>query len=133
MPTILELAEAMVPETVQAKSLIPLVRGERSANWDFVVTSHPLIKQGETTQVVDGHTRRIHQCLPSTVTSEEWSLIYSIEGEPAELYYLPNDSKQERNLLHEKNDVASDLLAKFVSHLRDAKTRSDLVNARKHL
>jgi len=134
MPTILELTGVDIPSTVQARSLVPLLERKEKKLWNFVVTSHPIKRRGgEITRVVDDRERRLQATLPSTITSKEWALIYSIEGEPAELYHLSSDPRQEKNLIDEKTDVAQDLLDKFVSRLEKAGTNPELINLRRRL
>ena len=43
MPTILEIAEAEIPETVQGRSLLPFLKGENPEWRDFAVTSPSII------------------------------------------------------------------------------------------
>lgn len=141
MPTILELAGVQIPETVQGKSLLPVIRGEESEIREFAVSSQNLLQ-----------THWI------TVTSKEWSLIavrgaplqidklaekvepYSIKVDPypanifglthkypTELYHLPTDPKQTRNLFDEKKEVAEELHSKMIQFLESLGTREDLL------
>mgnify|MGYP000141371915 FL=1 len=68
---------------------------------------------------------------PGTITTKEWSLIYSCEGDPAELYHLPSDPMQERNLIGEKREIAQEILNKFVSHLKNLGVNSQILSIRK--
>jgi arylsulfatase A-like enzyme len=131
MPTILELAKVKKPRRVEARSVIPLLQGGK--NWDFVVTSCPLDFLNEPIETVDADEKKIQAKRPSTVSTNNWSLIYSIEGEPAELYHLPSDPKQQKNLITERADIAESLLNKYVSMLGEARTNSRLVNLRRRL
>lgn len=132
MPTILELAGADIPGTVQSQSLVPLLRGEKQPGREFVVTSWPLYNAGEITKAVDGFERWVKEPLPSTIsTRDEWTLIYSAEGQPAELYQLSSDPKQENNLISKKPEKAQELLNNFVSQLVEAKTEPRLLNPRR--
>jgi arylsulfatase A-like enzyme len=130
MPTILELADADIPESAQAKSLVPLLSSKGRENWDYVVTAHPLKQAGETTRVVDDRERTAASNQPSTITSKDWSLIYSIAGEPAELYHLPSDPNQEDNILDANRDVAADLIQDYVSMLKDSNVSGHLIDQR---
>jgi len=130
MPTILELAGADIPDTVQARSLSPSIMGKRQKSWDFVVTSWPLYTPGEFTRAVDAFEKLVQEFLPSTITTKEWSLIYSSKGEPAELYHLTSDPKQEKNLIQEAPQVAEDLHEKFLSRLKEAGTKPTTINPR---
>jgi len=131
MPTLLELAGISIPERVQARSLVPLLEGREEKGWDFVVTSFPLYMYGAASRIVDDRTREVIAPLPSTITTKEWTLIYSCEGQPAELYHLPSDSSQEKNLIHEEPEVASELLKKFVSRLEEANADPQKIKIRR--
>ncbi|RLI40984.1 hypothetical protein DRO64_08180, partial [Candidatus Bathyarchaeota archaeon] len=118
MPTVLALAGVEIPERVQAYSLKPILDGEDEGR-DLVVTTWPIANVGERTRAIDMVERAIKEPQPSTITSGEWSMLYSCQGEPVELYHLPSDPKQKKNLFHERRDIAECLLQKFSSHLRD--------------
>lgn len=131
--TYLDLGGARIPDSVQGKSLLPIIYGKKKENWDFVITSHPLQHQGEKTRVVDDSERTIQRIWPTTITSKEWSFIYSIEGDPAELYHLPADPQQQKNLIEERKDIAEDLHKKFVARLETAGTNPKLIDVRRKL
>jgi arylsulfatase A-like enzyme len=132
MPTILELAEVDIPGTVQSQSLVPLLKAEKQTGREFVVTSWPLYNAGEITKAVDGFERWVKEPLSSTIsTRDEWTLIYSGEGQPVELYHLLSDPKQEKNLVSEKPEKAQELLNNFVSQLVEAKTEPRLLKPRR--
>ncbi len=131
MPTILKLTGTTIPRTVQSRSLVPLIEGKDEEGWDFVVTSFPLYIEGSVSRIVDGKEREVIVPLPSTITTKEWTLIYSCEGQLAELYHLPSDPKQEKNLIHEEPEVASELLKKFVFRLEEANTEPQKLKIRR--
>jgi arylsulfatase A-like enzyme len=133
MPTILEYGKTKIPDTVQARSIVPIVEGKKDEIWDFVVTSPPLKGIWESTHVVDSMERQIEDVWTSTITSKEWSLLYSIEGEPAELYHLPSDPKQEINLINEEKELAQKMLDKYVSLLNESGVNPSLINQRRHI
>ena len=122
MPTVLEMAGVEIPETVQGRSLMPIIRGEEERGRDFVVTSLPLYNPGDVTRAVDAFERNVVEFVPSTITTEEWSLLYSAEGQPVELYNLREDPKQERDVSSEHPDVVKELHGMFVSLLEEAGT-----------
>jgi arylsulfatase A-like enzyme len=133
MPTVLELAGVGIPEAVQAKSLVPLLAGEHKAVHDVVVTSWPLYNPGQYSRVVDDLQRRLRELSPSTVTAEGWTLIYSIAGEPVELYRTESDPEQERNVFVGNEDVAEKLHRRFVAFLEGAGTDEGLLATRRSL
>ncbi|HDM88980.1 MAG TPA: hypothetical protein ENG65_03210 [Candidatus Bathyarchaeota archaeon] len=101
--------------------MVPLIEGEDDGR-DFTVTSFPLKEPGSITRIVTGAQRKVMQYLPITVTSEDWALIYSTGDEPAELYRLPSDPNQERNVIDDHFDVAVDLHRKLLGFLSEANT-----------
>jgi arylsulfatase A-like enzyme len=133
MPTILELADVEIPETVQAPSLLPLVRDNQDRTHDSVVTSWPLYDPGQPIRVVDDLERDVEEPLSSTITDGEWALIYATESEPVELYNLVSDPKQEKNVFDDNEAVARDLHAKFVRLLEEVNTEEGVIAPRRQL
>jgi arylsulfatase A-like enzyme len=135
MPTILELAGVEVPDFVQGKSLLPFLRGERP-NWrDFFVTSWAITHapRETITRAVDGTERLVLSPRPSTIHTAEWTLIYSVADDDAELYHTATDPKQERNLIRQYPQVAQSLHAKFVRLLEECGTREEFLRPRQQL
>lgn len=143
MPTILDLAEARIPETVQGRSLVPLAKGEKPA-WRGFALSSPSIIHGP----VAG--QRI------SVITEEWFLIYcglideALRGLPAqrktrivdgferlqkivgarprdELYHLPRDPKQIQDVFDENVEVAKGIHAKLMKFLESIGTKEEVL------
>ena len=135
--TILELMGAKKQDSMQGKSLLPLLRGEEVAWRDFAVTSPSIIHGPVSGQRI-------------TVTTKEWVLIYSGQVDEAladnpgrrmnfgrleklagnvenELYSLAGDPKQQKNVFDEERDVAERLHSKLVEFLRGAGTREELL------
>jgi len=133
MPTILQLAGLEVPGTVQAESVVPLLEGRERRLHDFVVTTWPLTNPGMRTRVVDDIERVIRKTSPSTISAEEWSLIYNFAGEPVELYHTASDPQQEKNVFENNKETAEQLHRKFVSFLEDLDTNEVLVAPRRSL
>jgi len=112
MPTILELAGTQIPDTVEGKSLLPLIRGERTWKREIAVSGL------------------------RTVTSKEWSLMVARKPTPdkpgpelqPELYHLSTDPKQTRNLYADRRDVADKLLSKMIEFLKAIGAREETLN-----
>jgi len=146
MPTILDLAGIEIPDTVQGKSLVPVLRRERDENWPFAITSPSLI-----------HGPRARQF--TTISDADWCLIYPgarFEPEQAaearavdsiqrthkslykgaggpELYHLPSDPNQEQNVLTENRAVAERLHAAHVRFLEELHTPEEYLENRRQL
>ncbi len=115
MPTLLELAEINQPQRVQAKSLLPLVRGKVDKLHDIVVTSQSLADiEGNTTRIVDDNERKVVEVSPSTIRDGEWDFLYSLEGKRIELYDAVHDPAHRRNVADERPEICQMMLDKFV-------------------
>jgi arylsulfatase A-like enzyme len=133
MPTILELAGVEKPETIQASSLVPILRGEQRSIHDVIVTSGPLYNPGQPSRVVDDIERLILEPLPSSITNGEWTLLYATEGEPVELYNTLSDPDQQENVLETNETTARTLHNWFVNFLKEMNTDQLLLASRKRL
>ncbi len=133
MPTILEFANVQVPETVQAKSLVKLIRGETDKVHDLVITSGALETIGVIQKIVDDQPRKIVEISPSTITTEDWEMLYSASGEPVELYDARNDPGHTRNLSEEKKEIVERLHQMYVTWLKEMKTPEDRLISRLEL
>jgi len=137
MPTLLELAGAPIPATVQGLSLAPLLRGRPMPTRDMAITSPTIIhrgaggcrvtvttdewayicapradSQGEVVdRAVDGHAKR--QRLGLTVTSE--------------LYHLPSDPHQQQDVLDQHPEVARELRGRLVAFLESVATAPESI------
>ena len=99
----------------------------------IVITSWPLHEPGFVIRVVDDVERTAATVLPSTVTDGEWTLISSVKGEPIELYHLPSDPRQERNVASAHQDVVRELHARTIAFLEKAGTSERLLGPRRRL
>ncbi|HUV38519.1 MAG TPA: sulfatase [Planctomycetota bacterium] len=146
-PTILDAAGVDVPDVMQGRSLLPLLRGRVKSIRDFAVTSPALVADalGAGTYI------------PSTVTTSRWSLIYSSpRGTHADgattravdsverrhvsglfpellLYDLARDPAQKRNVARKHPDVVRRLHRKYVRLLEDLGTDEDRLAPRRVL
>ena len=134
MPTMLELAAIDNPSRVQAKSLLPLARGEVNRLHDIVVTSQSLADTaGNTTLIVDDSERVVVEVSPSTIRDGEWDFLYSLEGERFELYDAVNDPAHQYNLADEKPDICQIMHAKFVAWMDQMDTPEEYAAPRRRL
>ncbi len=134
MPTMLDLAGIDIPDRVQAKSLFPLINGETDRLHQIVVTSTSLSEiKGNYTRIVDDNERKVVDVSPSTIRDGEWDFLYSLEGEPHELYDAVNDPQHQRNLATEKPDVCEMMLQKFVAFMDAVDTPQEYAAPRRKL
>ncbi|MDG6980947.1 MAG: sulfatase [Nitrososphaerota archaeon] len=133
VPTILDLAEVEAQTHVQGQSIVPILQGDDDAGKPFVVTSWPLHNPGEVTRAVDAFGRNVKEWLPVTVTTNEWSLIYSARHEPVELYHLSTDPKQQNNIASTEPERVKELHAMLLSLLKNCNTSARLLEPRSEL
>jgi len=143
MPTILDLAGAKIPETVQGKSLLPLLEGESPVWRDFAVTSPSIIHgpiAGQRISVITkewffiycGQVDDALRELPSdrkTRIVDGFERLLKIIGEKPknELYYLPKDPRQLNNIYDENIDVAIEIHRKLVKFLELIGTKEEIL------
>ncbi len=133
MPTILALAGAEIPQTVQAHSLLPLIQGQTSSGHDLAVTSAPFEEVGNVSKTVDDQGRETLEISPSTVTDGTWDLLYAVQGAPIELYRTLEDPGHKQNVFAEYPDAATALHAKFVNWLERVGTKEKFLAPRRKL
>ena len=132
MPTLLDLVGVQKPDMIHGKSTVQAIQDDGSfGGRDFVVSSFPLYNPGEVTKMIDAFERTVTEFLPCTVTTPEWSLIYTIKGEKAELYNLKKDPKQENNIIEGHPDTASELYQKYFNLLKLCNVEARLLGPRK--
>lgn len=134
-PTLLDLTGEEIPEFFQGASLVPFLKGE-SPQWrDFFVTSWAIthLPKETRTRAVDGTERIVLSPRPSTITTKEWTLIYSTEGDEPELYHTPTDPGQEKNVYYDNQQKAQEIHSKFVALLEACGTMEDFLKPRRTL
>ena len=119
MPTLLDLAGIDGPGATHGRSLGPVLRGEAESVRDFAINS--------VTLPTKPHVRAY-----STATDGEYALIYAGDQAPAELYHLPSDPGQERNIIDSQRDVARGLHQRYVSELEAMGTAEERLSLRRH-
>ena len=124
MPTNLDLAGIDIPSTVQAKSILSLIKGENVTKQEIAVSSIGLSQQ---------------QKLPNwiTVSTQKWALlaakydsdtIQANKGNiESELYDLSEDPNQNLNIYDERAEIAEDLRLKMIKFLRSVGTKEETI------
>lgn len=133
MPTILELTGSAIPDRVQARSLKPIIQGNENKGRDFVVSTWPLYEAGQTIRVVDDWERTMRENQPSTITDGEWTLLYSVAGDPVELYHTKLDPQQQQNVVADNLEIAKRLHAHFYQLLQELGTSEIYLKSRRQL
>jgi len=132
-PTILELADVQVPETIQSKSVFPLVNGETKSINEIVVTSAPFEEVGNLSKTVDDSEREVEEISPSSITDGEWDLLYGVSGQLVELFRTKDDPGHTNNLFEENREVAKSLHKKFYAWLEKYGAPKSILDPRRNL
>jgi arylsulfatase A-like enzyme len=137
MPTLLELAGADDPGTMHGKSLLRLLKGSDKPLRDIAVSSWAIIHEPKERAplAADPYTwfEQARGIKPSTINDGEWALICGARDVPPELYHLPSDLAQARNVFAEHKDEARRLHAAYVQFLESVGTNPEFVDRRREL
>ena len=106
MPTVLDYLNQDIPDWVEGNSLLPKVYDKASPGRDFTVTTVPFANPGDSVHSVDNFMRSLDVGLVTTISTEEWSLLYSGDEGRSELYNLVRDLAQTNNIIGENIDTA---------------------------
>ncbi len=106
-PTILDLAGLPVPESMQGRSLAPLLRGERPADWRTSVYYRYYHDPGH-------HNTRAHY----GVRTATHKLIHYWKKDAWELYDLVRDPLEQHNLLFDEAEAESPGVARVFAELK---------------
>jgi len=115
-PTILELAGATIPDTMQGESFVPVMQGKG---------------EGRTAPFFyEYFQEKYAPCIPTllSIRTPEWKYISyphesAEEGNFDELYHLKRDPKELKNMIH--SPEAAEQLEKMQQLLEDAKKQYD--------
>jgi arylsulfatase A-like enzyme len=130
MPTVLDLLGVDIPGRVEGHSLLPKLHDATLPGREFVVSTLPFANPGDRVRTVDNVSRPIMAGLVTTVTTPEWSLMYSVEPGRSELYQQASDPKQEKNVIGQRPDVARELHQLMLKLMRETNVRADLLEPR---
>jgi arylsulfatase A-like enzyme len=128
MPTVLDLFGQPPPGWVEGLSLLPAMRDRSTSGRDFVVSTIPFANPGSFVRSVDNISRPLATGLATTVTSGDWSFLFSGDPGRSELYDLSSDPGQQRNLIGDRPEVARELHRTLVGFMRDTGLPEHLLN-----
>lgn len=133
MPTVLDIMGQEIPSRVEGQSLLPMIKDPTIAGRDHVISALPFINAGDTDLSVDHIRRRGLTTSMSTITTDEWSLLYDVEPGGSELYNMISDPRQENNVISQHPDVASELHQLFAKFMFDTNVPARLREPRLEL
>lgn len=130
LPTILDFLEVPIPDTVQGKSVWPLVRGEVDRLHHHAFSGRfPLgTMYSYTATAFDGWAGPDRITEPLTVTTEEWSLICAPRPWPSRLYHLRDDPDQMHDVIDLYPVVAEELQEALLGFLEEAGAPPDRID-----
>jgi arylsulfatase A-like enzyme len=136
LPTILDFLGIPIPETVQGRSLLPMLQGQQIRLHDHAFSGRFSRSAGRALQAArqeaatafDGWAGLERFGEPFTVTTEDWALIVP-PGRPRELYDLRRDPGQVRNVAARQAAVASRLHADLIAWLEELGAPAERVQA----
>ncbi len=109
-PTILDLAEVPVPETMEATSLLPALEGDAWSGRDYVFAEHGR----------DGILRETE--FMTMVRSRDWKLVHFLNAAEGQLFDLANDPGEIHNLWDDA--AAAEKKHELLDVLREWRIRS---------
>ena len=133
MPTVLDIMGQRIPGEVEGRSLFPIVKDNSIEGREFVITGHPFANRYTVIHSVDGRERPVLVDTDTTVTTGEWSLLYSTQPGESWLYHLPSDPRQEKNIIYEHPEVAKELHQLLVKFMHDYNVSPELRDPRLEL
>jgi arylsulfatase A-like enzyme len=137
MPTLLELTGVDIPETVHGRSLVPVLERKQEDHRDIAVSSWSIIHEPAAAEraTLNPYTwaELAWKLKPSTILDREWSLIVGAGDLKPELYHLPSDIGQQKNVFDENRDVAQRLHSAYIGFLESVGTNPKYVDWRRKL
>ena len=133
MPTVLDLLGLDIPKFVQGRSLAPAIRDNSLSGREFVVSSLPFANPGDPVLSVDNFLRDLKDPPVTTVTSGEWSLLYSTAPGVSQLYNLRTDPQQLDNVIGRHTDIARDIHRLLLDFMRENEVPERLLQPRLEL
>jgi arylsulfatase A-like enzyme len=133
MPTVMEIMGQEIPSLVDGQSLLPKIHDRALPGRDYVVSAHPFMNAGESVSSVDGIPRLTERDSSATITTDEWTLLYTTEAGLSELYNVKTDPKQEKNIVKGHPDKANELHQLLVKFMKENNMPDKLINPRLHL
>ena len=133
MPTVLEAMGQTRPDWVEGDSLLPKVHDASLPGRELVVTTVPFANPGEAVRSVDNTSRKLSSPLMTTVTTDEWSFLYTEAEGLSELFHLPTDSGQHENVISGNTGLARDIHGRLVGFMRDTSVSEYLLKPRLEL
>jgi arylsulfatase A-like enzyme len=133
MPTVLQVLGCAIPDFVEGQSLLPKINDSTVSGREFTISSIPFANPGDPVRSIDNFLRMLKAPTVTTITSENYSLLYSPEAEQSKLYDLSQDSGQQKNIISDQPEVGKELHQYLVKFMRDTHVAEYLLKPRLEL
>ena len=133
MPTVLDILGYDIPDYVEGRSLLPQIKDSAVSGREFTVSSIPFANPGDPVRSVDNFLRMLKAPTVTTITSADYSLLYSPERGQSKLYNLSLDASQQRDIISDQPDVAKELHQYLVRFMQDTNVAEYLFKPRLEL
>ena len=133
MPTVLNIFGHEIPSWVEGNSLLPIVQNTSAPGREFTVTTMPFANVGDSVHIVDNARRNLYTAPVTTVSTGEWSLLYSLDEGISELYRISTDPSQQNNVIGSNVDVAMRVHEYLVEFMRKTNLPERLLKPRLEL
>ena len=133
MPTVLQVLGCDIPDFVEGQSLLPKIHDSAGSGREFTVSSIPFANPGDPVRSVDNFLRMLKAPTVTTVTSNNYSLLYSPEAGQSKLYDLALDPGQQKNIISDQPEVGKELHQYLVKFMRDTNVAEYLLKPRLEL
>lgn len=130
MPTVLDILRCVIPDFVEGQSLLPQINDLSLSSRDVVVSSIPFANPGDPVRSVDNFLRMLKVPTVTTITTENFSLLYSQDVGKSMLFDLSIDPEQKQNIIYERQDVAREIHQRLVKFMRDTNVPEYLLKPR---
>jgi len=133
MPTVLEILGCNIPDFVEGQSLLPKIDDSAVSGREFAVSSIPFANPGDPVRSVDNFLRMLKAPTVTTITSGNYSLLYSPEEGQSKLYDLSLDPGQQKDIISDQPDIGKELHQYLVKFMRDTHVPEYLLKPRLEL
>jgi len=133
MPTVLEVLGCDIPDYIEGQSLLPKITDSATSGRDFTISSIPFANPGDPVRSVDNFLRMLKAPTVTTITSENYALLYSPEEGKSKLYDLSLDPGQQRDIISDQPDVGKELHKYMIKFMRDTNLADYLLQPRLEL
>ncbi len=117
-PTILDVAGAPVPGSMQGASLLPVITGQRRKVRDAAITSHTYVQDSEV------------RC-PTSFRDDRYLYVYGGDEAESGLYYLPADPQEERSIIGRAADIAGQMHERMLAFLEEIECPAERLAGRR--